>query len=418
MDENKVIEKMRMLKLQETVKIIENKIGKQADKREWEKALLENKIANVKYMGKAEIDGEWQDIYMLLEQYQKEVDGKQQTIEVEKYVTENLEYIAGDNKQDGYPQIFLSEKYANQKELLEQIQNMDEKGILDLNAWENARVETIAKELGVKPEDIQSMDEMDLEQLINEKYSEIADSKESAEEVLEKGVSKGQDTDKTELSEKQIEVLNIKEETSLSQEIKGVTLGEKLGLQKNGINDAKKLVRISISGPRGDAYVVTHSDGSATVLGEDILEPDNRIGTSQTSKGMTINNDGKVSQEAVTSSYRIVNGNGNEYIRASYDESYGKEIKYSMFSPEKNQYLDVELETQRTRPQDSAVRQFMKDRGAGVREAENVIERGEEHQIYGEMEENSEYQLNVKDVDNNKNNDTHEHLEQDDEIEL
>ena len=51
----------------------------------------------------------------------------------------------------------------------------------------------------------------------------------------------------------------------------------------------------------------------------------------------------------------------------------------------------------------------MKDRGAGVREAENVIERGEEHQIYGEMEENSEYQLNVKDIDNNKNNDTHEH---------
>ena len=348
MDENKVIEKMRMLKLHETVKIIENKIGKQADKREWEKALLENKVTNVKYMGKAEINGEWQDIYMLLEQYQKEVDGKPQTIEVEKYVTENLEYIAGDNKQDGYPQIFLSEKYANQKELLEQIQNMDEKGILDLNAWENARVETIAKELGVKPEDIQSMDEMDLEQLINEKYSEIADSKESAEEILEKGVSKGQDKNKkgqkderTTLSEKQIEVLNIKEETSLSQEIKGVTLGEKLGLQKNGINDAKKLVRISISGPIGDAYVVTHSDGSATVLGEDILEPDNRIGTSQTSKGMTINNDGKVNQEAVTSSYRIVNGNGNEYIRASYDESYGKEIKYSMFSPEKKQYLDL-----------------------------------------------------------------------------
>ena len=240
MDENKIVEKMRMLKLQETVKIIENKIGKQADKREWEQALLENKVANIKYMGKAEIDGKWQDIYKMFEQYQKEVDGKPQTIEVEKYVTENLEYIAGDNKQDGYPQIFLSEKYANQKDLLEQIQNMDEKGILDLNDLENARIETIAKELGVDPEDIQSMDEIDLEQLINEKYSEMSDSKENAEEVLEKGASKGQDKGKkgqkderTTLSEKQIEGLNIKEETSLSQEIKGVTLGEKLGLQKN-----------------------------------------------------------------------------------------------------------------------------------------------------------------------------------------
>ena len=47
MDENKIVEKMRMLKLQETVKIIENKIGKQADKREWEQALLENKVSNV-----------------------------------------------------------------------------------------------------------------------------------------------------------------------------------------------------------------------------------------------------------------------------------------------------------------------------------------------------------------------------------
>ena len=67
MDENKIVEKMRMLKLQETVKIIENKIGKQADKREWEQALLENKVSNVKYMGKAEIDGEMGDSHVGLQ---------------------------------------------------------------------------------------------------------------------------------------------------------------------------------------------------------------------------------------------------------------------------------------------------------------------------------------------------------------
>ncbi len=53
----------------------------------------------------------------------------------------------------------------------------------------------------------------------------------------------------------------------------------------------------------------------------------------------------------------------------------------------------------------------MRDRGAGIREAESVIERGEEHQIYGEMQDDSEHKLNIRDVDNNKNNDTHEHLE-------
>ena len=416
MDTNKVLEKMRMLKLQETIKIIENRIVNQADKREFEQALLENKCVNVKYMGKAEFEGKWQDIYKIFEQYQKDVNGQKKIVEIEKYVTEDLEYIAGDNKQDGYPQIFLSEKYVNESDLLKQIQNFDEKGILDLNDLENERVENIASELNIDSKDIQSIDEIDLEQLINDRYSKLKNEKESTEELLQKGstnkkIKTNKKEDRVKLSEKQLEELSVKEETSLSQEIKGVTLGEKLGLQKKGITGAKKLARISISGPRKDAFVAINSDGTATVLGEDILEPDTRTGTTPMATSMTINNDGIVNQESVTSSYRIVNGNGNEYLRAGYDESYGKEIKYSMFSKEKNEYLDIELETQRTRPKDSTVRQFMRDKGAGIREAESVIERGEEHQFYGEMQDDSEHKLNIRDVDNNKNNDTHEHLE-------
>ena len=186
MDENKFLEKMRLLKLQETIRIVESKVGLQADKREWEQALSENKVSNVKYMGKTEIDGKWQDIYMVVEQFQKEINGKVNIVDVEKYVTENLEYIAGDNKQDGYSQIFLSEKYSNQKELLEQLQNMDENGILDLSDLENQRIENIAKELNIEPEDIYSIDEIDLEQLIDEKYSELNSERENQEELLEK----------------------------------------------------------------------------------------------------------------------------------------------------------------------------------------------------------------------------------------
>ena len=40
MDENKFLEKMRLLKLQETIRIVESKIGLKADKREWEQALF------------------------------------------------------------------------------------------------------------------------------------------------------------------------------------------------------------------------------------------------------------------------------------------------------------------------------------------------------------------------------------------
>ena len=88
MDENKFLEKMRLLKLQETIRIVESKVGLQADKREWEQALSENKVSNVKYMGKTEIDGKWQDIYMVVEQFQKEINGKVNIVDVEKYVTE------------------------------------------------------------------------------------------------------------------------------------------------------------------------------------------------------------------------------------------------------------------------------------------------------------------------------------------
>lgn len=240
MDENKFLEKMRLLKLQETIRIVESKVGLQADKREWEQALSENKVSNVKYMGKTEIDGKWQDIYMVVEQFQKEINGKVNIVDVEKYVTENLEYIAGDNKQDGYSQIFLSEKYSNQKELLEQLQNMDENGILDLSDLENQRIENIAKELNIEPEDIYSIDEIDLEQLIDEKYSELNSERENQEELLEKGssakkgigVADGEKDDRVKLSEKQLDGLQIKEETSLSQDIKGVTLSEKLGCKK------------------------------------------------------------------------------------------------------------------------------------------------------------------------------------------
>ena len=85
------------------------------------------------------------------------------------------------------------------------------------------------------------------------------------------------------------------------------------------------------------------------ILGENILEPDSREGTNPIGNdSVTINNDGTATREAVTSSYKIVHGNGNEYIRTGYDENSGKEIKYSMYSPEENKYIDTELETNRT----------------------------------------------------------------------
>ena len=77
------------------------------------------------------------------------------------------------------------------------------------------------------------------------------------------------------------------------------------------------------------------------------------------------NSTGEVKKEAVTSSYKIVHGNGEEYLQAGYDEISGKELKYAMRSPTTGEFVATELETQRTLPQDSHVRQFLNDKYQG-----------------------------------------------------
>ena len=81
---------------------------------------------------------------------------------------------------------------------------------------------------------------------------------------------------------------------------------------------------------------------------------------------------------------------------------HGKEIKYSMYSPQKNEYVDIELETQRTKLQANDVRQFMKDKGVGTRESEEIIKKDQEH---GECEKKDVTVIdNYKSSSRTKNN--------------
>ncbi len=417
MNKNKILEDMRRLKIIETIKIIERGLDKDVAKSELEKFLKNNKV-DVKYIGKMQLDGKWKDMYKVLEIYETKQNGEIKINEIEKYMTDDLEYVAGDNKNDLYNKLFLTEKYAKNPEILKELEQMDREGIFDLDEMENERTKNIAQALGISVDEIEDIDEMNLDQLVEK------DGDKNKGEKEEQNDDKNKDEEEQELTEEQVEHLNIKEETHLNQNIKGESLGDKLGLKKSGINDGVKLARVSTTGvnqyldvptSQADAFVVIRSNGDAVLLGENILQQDNRAGTNPTNSNLSINNDGSVKKESITSSYRIVNGNGKEYIRTGYDESSGKEIKYSMFSPQEGEYVDIELETQRTMLQDSDVRQFMKDKGAGTREAENIIEKGEVHEAYGELEEdrgNTKRDVDVKDVDNDKNNNTHEHIEQ------
>ena len=127
--------------------------------------------------------------------------------------------------------------------------------------------------------------------------------------------------------------------------------------------------------------MVIRKNGKAVVLGENILKPNKREGQDPRGRNLTADNDeGFLSYEANTSSYLIVNGNGDEYLNIGYDETNGKEIKYSSWSDQYGAYFDVELETQNTMYQDSYIRQYMNERYEGEYETSEVLEKSKAHE--------------------------------------
>ena len=267
------------------------------------------------------------------------------------------------------------------------------------------RKQEIAKVLGINPDEIENIDEIDLDTKIPNLDKE--DRSEKGEELENKDRD---EDDSQRISESQTEKLKVKEETKLGQFIQGESLGQKLGLEEIGITDGVKLARVSTSSLASqkdididknaiDTFVVIRANGEAVVLGEDILRLNTREGTNPTQRNLTVDNDeGKVDKEVNTTSYEIVNGNGREFLNVGYDEFTGREIKYSTYSDQYGQYVDFELETQKTWMQDSDVREFMNDRPDRY-QADHMLEKNAEH---GKCEEKD-----ITVIDNDKDNDDH-----------
>ncbi len=383
-DMEKIIDKMRSLRDKRDLELLEKDIEGINLDSDYQRNLPNNKVLDVKYLGTIEWEaGTEKEIYLIIEQKQNE-DGV--LTEVERYYTEDGEFLGGNNKSDQFNYLILDTKYMNNEELLQKLQVLNKEGILDLNKIEQDRLEEIALSLGVKVEDLESIDEIELNQTIE-------DNKENKK-----------NEESREIKEDELEGLNIKEETATNTYLKGETLAQKLKLPP----DVVKLARVSasnlneITGKQNnniDAFVGIKNNGKAVEIGDDILRQDTSMGTNPTNQETTINNDGSVNKEVVTSSYLIVNGNGREYLQIGNDETSGKEIKYTQRSNTSNENVAVELNTQRTWPQNSNVRQYLNDKGAGREEVNDVLARDKAH---GECKEKD-----VTVIDNDKNNDSH-----------
>lgn len=335
-----------------------------------EKNIEDTKIVDIVYLGKVnyktEEEGkiEEKEIFMCIQ----EQDGKF----VYKYYDENNELIALENVTDD--NVIPSKKYL-----------YDDKGIVD-------KVGKLDKE------GIASLNELEQEKEKNNKQSE---------EEKEEKQQEGEDNEKIEKSLEKDTTSNLtkKERINLNQIIKGETLSNKLGIPP----EYTELVLVSASQVNAffpsnkkhrnkDAFIAIRPDGEGMVIGEDILEFDEHSGTNPTNESLTINKDGRVQDEQSTSRWKIVNGNNREYISVSYDENFGKEVKYTQWSPEQNKYVDFELETNKTREKNQDVNKFIKER-SGINSVNRIIENNEK--------EGKCPKKDVTMVDDNPNNDSH-----------
>ena len=80
-----------------------------------------------------------------------------------------------ENEIDKYNEIMLAGKYQGREDILKGLQQLKDERILDLKDMEQSRLEELAKTLGIKPEDIKALSEIDIEREIETRKRENKD---------------------------------------------------------------------------------------------------------------------------------------------------------------------------------------------------------------------------------------------------
>lgn len=372
-DMEKVLDKMRELREKRDLEILDNQFEKGN----------QGKVLNVIYIGEVEINGEPKKIFKLSEE--RAINEKEVTI-IEKYYTEDNEIIAGNNLSDEYKQILLSDKYKENNELLEQLQEIENDDILDLNQIEIERLEKIATALGLSKEEI-------------EKLSEIKDDNEEKEidEIQE------DKDERTEFTKTEVNKITSKTEINSNQKVTDKdTIGSLLNVQGKGYT--KIAVVYSDKLPDNNnttrfTFVGINADGSA----EKIDTLDQRYGKNPNKEVQEINRDGsKIEEEQVNSIFQI-KGRDEEQIAVDIGSMGTIEIEYIRTPREDNEEaISIPIETNAIRPTTREVRELMNpNRNPRVKEETDRIR---EHKEMGCED------VGVKDIDDNPNNDTHQHM--------
>lgn len=389
LDKEKIIEKMRSLRDKRDLEILNQDLEEVNLDSDYQKELPENKVLNIKYLGKIEINNEPKDIYLVLEQKQKD-DGSK--IEIERYCTEDGEVLGGNNNSDQFNFITPNEKYKDVEGLVESLQSLDKQGILDLNEIEQERLEQVAKELGITVEKIKKISEIDSEKTVED----------NEKENLEK--DKNPDKEKKTLSKKQAESISTKQEIKTEQKVTDKdTMASLLNVQGKGY----RKIAIVYSDKFKEAgnttkfsFVGIKQDGSAEKI--DTIEQ--AYGTNPTKNVHSVNRDGsKIEEEKVNSIFKI---KGKTETQIAVDIGNMGTIEPSLVrtpAQDNEEAISIPIETSNIRPTTRETRELMnRNRNTRVKEE---IKKIKAHEELGCED------FSIKDIDDNLNNNTHEHQE-------
>ncbi len=358
------------------------KIFNELDMRTYQKE-FNNKVKNVKYLGNTNINVQEKEIYLVLEQFEKNGE----LIEIEKYYTEDLELLAGNNKSDEYDYIILNEKFLDEnqseierEELLEFLENVDKEGILDLSKIEDEKLEKIAKALGRKKEDIAKLSEIDLED--------------------EEEKNKEKDDDELDINQDELEKVNVKSEIEIDERITdNKTMEQMLGVEDKGYKKIAIVYTDAIpNNPETTRFSMVGIKIDGTV--EKIDSVEKRFGNNPNKELNVLSEDGEELEQKNANSIYQLEGNEEAQIALGIGEygyidvSYIRTHKY-----DNNENIGIPIETQNIRPTTREAQELMNEnRNHEIREesikAKEEIQKEQKQKIDDDA---------IKKIDDNNN---------------
>ena len=366
-DKEKVLEKMRELANSRDKEILEAILdNKKLGDREKQQRQEVNKVIDVRYLGKIDIeeviDGEKvkteKDIYLLMEQM---LDKDGNIVDIEKYYTGDDEFLAGNNKSDKYNEIMLAGKYQGREDILKGLQQLKDERILDLKDMEQSRLEELAKTLGIKPEDIKALSEIDIEREIETRKRENKeDEKTKDEQELDERSENKDGKEHETLTKKQVEKISTKSVVKTEEKVTDKeTMASLLGVQDKGYKKIAVVYsdKLKENGNSTRFSVVgIKEDGSAEKI--DTLEIDTRFGNNPTNKVNALNRDGsEVQEQQVQSVFRIKNRKEQE-IAVRIGAMGTIEVSY-LRTDHTQEAFSSPIASENLKPTTREVRQFM-----------------------------------------------------------